>query len=97
MLVYENTVADVALSFDKVVASRYYISDDIIVVAVLTAPIYSASERTSLCEDIRMKIENEFEIKTIVTFDVGAYLTIRDDMSEKDIVALFKKVGYSPL
>lgn len=97
MLVYENTIADVALSFDKVVASRYYVGDDIIVVAVLTAPIYSASERTSLREDIRLKIENKFNVQTIVTFDVGAYLTIRDDMSEKDIAALFKKVGYSPL
>lgn len=96
-MIYETTAQDIALSFDKVVASRCYTDGDVIVVAVLPAPIYTASERSALREDIRLKIENEFEIRTIVTFDVGAYLAIHENMSAEEIASLFKKVGYSPL
>lgn len=97
MLVYETTVADVALSFEKVIASRYYQGDGVVIVAVLTSPIYSASERTSLREEIRAEIEKRFSTKTLVTYDLGAYLSMHDSMSEDEISALYAKVGYSPL
>ncbi len=97
MLVYETTVADVALSFEKVIASRYYQGDGVVIVAVLTSQIYSASERTSLREEIRAEIEKRFSTKTLVTYDLGAYLSMHDGMSEDEISALYAKVGYSPL
>lgn len=97
MLVYETTASDVALSFDKVVASRYYRGENVVIVAVLTTPLYTASERNSLREEIRAKIENDFAVKTIVTYDLGAYMMMHDGMSEKEISSLYRKVGYSPL
>lgn len=97
MLIYETTVQDIALSFEKVIASRYYKGNDVIIVAVLTSPIYSASERYALRDEIREKIENDFSVRTIVTFDMGAYLSLHDGMSADEISALYRKVGYSPL
>lgn len=91
---YESTSVDVAsyvaLSFDQVLSAKTISHNGIVVVAILTTPLFSASERTALKEQIRQDVAERLSIdleKTIVTFDMEIYRMLNGkDVDADDVV-----------
>lgn len=77
------TAATVALTNEKIVAARSFVIGDNHVVAALTVPLYTKSERTALADELTASIATAIGIaeeKVILTFDLGIYRRIYEDM-----------------
>ena len=90
---YESAPVDVAsyvaLSFEEVLSARTLSHNGYMVVAVLTTPLFSASERIALKEQIRLDIAERLNVdinKVLVTFDMEIYRSIDGDNVDSDTV-----------
>ncbi len=84
-------VISVALSHPAVIGARAFEWQGEIVVAVITTPFYLKSERDKAKEEIFDDITVETNAKSLtVTFDVGVYRNIREDMTDEQRERLYK-------
>lgn len=88
---YETTSVDIAsyvtLSFEQVLSARILEHNNHVVIAILTTPIFSASERIALKEQIRSDVAVKVDFdpsNVIVTFDMDVYRALGCDNPDKD-------------
>ena len=84
-LLSPSSVADVAISVEKVESAEAVCFMDEWYVALVTEPIYLRSEGKSLCNTVRKRIRDAFGVDSYVTIDVGLYYDIQEakESSEK--------------
>lgn len=84
-----------ALSQENVIAVRTFETEDVVVLAVLTAPIYLKSERDALKAQLKITLREKCDGKDlIVTFDNEVYRKIKTDLTDEEkqqLVTLAKK------
>ena len=84
---------NVALSNPLVLAARAFEKDGKTVLAVLTEPIYLASDRTKLKELLTAEASAAAGSPVTLTFDLDVYRRISPDMSDEVKAFILKKLG----
>ena len=82
-----------ALSNPLVLAARAFEKDGKTVLAVLTEPIYLASDRTKLKELLTAEASAAAGSPVTLTFDLDVYRRISPDMSNEVKAFILKKLG----
>ena len=82
-----------ALSNPLVLAARAFEKDGKTVLAVLTEPIYLASDRTKLKELLTAEASAAAGSPVTLTFDLDVYRRISPDMSDEVKAFILKKLG----
>lgn len=85
----EGAAASAALTLPEVTGARAIATDDGVLVAVLTGPIYLSSRRAELKSRLESDIEKATGIFAIVTFDLGVYRKIKPSMTQAEKDALY--------
>ncbi len=79
------------LQYDCVVGARAFEYNGEIVVAAITTPFYLKSERDKAKNEIQSDLRNLTDYENItVTFDVGIYRNIREELNDSDKERLLK-------
>ena len=84
---------NVALSNPLVLAARAFEKDGKMVLAVLTEPIYLASDRAKLKELLTAEASAAAGSEVTLTFDLDVYRRISPDMSDEVKAFILKKLG----
>ena len=84
---------NVALSNPLVLAARAFEKDGKTVLAVLTEPIYLASDRAKLKELLTAEASAAAGSPVTLTFDLDVYRRISPDMSDEAKAFILKKLG----
>ena len=85
----EEAAASAALTLPEVTGARAIATDDGVLVAVLTGPIYLSSRRAELKSRLESDIEKATGIFATVTFDLGVYRKIKPSMTQAEKDALY--------
>ena len=85
----EEAAASAALTLPEVTGARAIATDDRVLVAVLTGPIYLSSRRAELKSRLESDIEKATGIFATVTFDLGVYRKIKPSMTQAEKDALY--------
>lgn len=92
----ENVVhaaESVALKDERVSAVRSAETDDAVLLALLTGPIYLASERKAMKTALENEASDLVGKRVIVTFDMEIYRKLGKDLTSEEIAKLFTKVN----
>jgi hypothetical protein len=91
---YAN-IEHAALAQENVIAAKTLETEETVVLAVLTSPIYLKSERDALKAQLKITLREKCDGKDfVVTFDNEVFRKIKDGLSEEEkeeIVTLAKK------
>ena len=88
-----NIAESVALSFEQIVAVRTFDHDGYVVIAVLTAPIFSQTERQNLIASVKSMVAEDLNItqdQVIVTYDMELFRAM-DEVKNEDKERLLEK------
>lgn len=87
------SIESAAMSVEKIAAVRCFETNDTIVVAALTEPLYSHKEIVDLKKRISAAIKNAGHSKRIlVTFDLDIYSKINDNLKSDDMQKIIKTI-----
>lgn len=84
------SVDAIVLMNDLVTYVRSFECDGTVVAAILTQPIYLASERKKLKDDLTDKLTSALGKPAVVTFDMEVFRKIKGDLSDDDKRRLLK-------
>ena len=84
------SVDTIVLMNDLVTYVRSFECDGIVVAAILTQPIYLASERKKLKDDLTDKLTSALGKPAVVTFDMEVFRKIKGNLSDDDKRRLLK-------
>lgn len=84
------SVEAIVLMNDLVTYVRSFECDGTVVAAILTQPIYLASERRKLKDDLTDKLTSSLGKPAVVTFDMEVFRKIKGDLSDDDKRRLLK-------
>lgn len=80
------------MSDERVVSARHFECENTIVLAIIATPFYLKSERDKFLRDMETTLSQSVGKNVVVTLDIDVYLRIKDDMTEQEKIALYKKV-----
>lgn len=88
-----DTATYIALSNDNVLSARIFEHDGYVVIALLTGPIFSQTERMALKNSVQADVSDRLEIsleQVIVTFDMELYRAMDevDDLDKQKLLAM---------
>ena len=88
-----DTATYIALSNDNVLSARTFEHDGYVVIALLTGPIFSQTERMALKNSVQTDVSDRLDVsleKVIVTFDMELYRAMDevDDLDKQKLLAM---------
>ena len=88
-----DTATYIALSNDNVLSARTFEHDGYVVIALLTGPIFSQTERVSLKNSVQEDVSDRLDVsleQVIVTFDMELYRAMDevDDLDKQKLLAM---------
>lgn len=87
-----NSASQLAMNDERVVSARHFECEKNIVLALVTTPFYLKSERDQFLRDMETTLSQSIGKNVVVTLDIDVYLRIKEDMTEQEKIALYKKV-----
>ena len=88
-----DTATYIALSNDNVLSARIFEHDGYVVIALLTGPIFSQTERMALKNSVQADVSDRLDVsleQVIVTFDMELYRAMDevDDLDKQKLLAM---------
>ena len=88
-----DTATYIALSNDNVLSARAFEHDGYVVIALLTGPIFSQTERIALKNSVQADVSDRLDVsleQVIVTFDMELYRAMDevDDLDKQKLLAM---------